>query len=92
MITPELGRLREQIEQVDRALIELIARRVRLAREVGTEKLAAGLATLDPEREDAVVRNAVAIAREAGLECDEQIRQIFWLLIELSRRAQEQDQ
>lgn len=91
MITPELGRLREEIEQRDRALIETIADRVRLAREVGKEKRAAGLPTLDPGREAAVVRSAVALAREAGLECDDEIRQIFWQLIGLSRRAQAND-
>ena len=91
-MTPELGRLREQIEQLDRALIELIADRVRLAREVGTEKLAAGLPTLDPQLEEEVVRRAVVVAREAGLDFDDEIRQIFWLLIGLSRRAQARDQ
>jgi chorismate mutase len=91
-MTTELGRLREQIEQLDRALIDLIAQRVRLAREVGTEKVVAGLPTLDPEREAAVVQGAVAVAREAGLEIDDEIRQIFWLLIGLSRRAQSRDQ
>jgi len=42
MMTPELGRLREEIEQIDRKLIEIIADRVRLAREVGKEKRTAG--------------------------------------------------
>lgn len=92
MMTPELGRLREKIEDLDRALIGLIADRVRLAREVGTEKRAAGLPTLDPKREAAVVRKAVTLAREAGLENDDEIRQVFWLLIGLSRRAQARDQ
>ena len=92
MITPELSRLREEIEKIDSSLIELIADRVRLAREVGTEKRAAGLPTLDPKREAAVVRKAVVVAREAGLESDDEIRQIFWLLIGLSRRAQARDQ
>ena len=73
-------------------MIELIADRVRLAREVGTEKRAAGLPTLDPKREAAVVRRAVVLAREAGLEFDDEIRQIFGQLIGLSRRAQARDQ
>ena len=92
MMTPELGRLREEIEQIDRRLIEVIAERVRLAREVGKEKRAAGLPTLDPGREAAVVRRAVTLARDAGLECDDEVRQIFWQLIGLSRRAQARDQ
>ena len=79
--------LREEIEAIDRSLIELIARRVDLAREVGRAKRAEGLPTLDPAREAAVVRRAGQVAREVGIE-DEDVRYIFWHLIGLSRRAQ----
>ena len=82
-----LARLREEIERVDRTMIELIATRVRLAREVGATKRAAGLPTLDPAREAAVIRNAAVLAREADL-VDDDVRQIFWHLVGLSRRAQ----
>jgi len=77
---------------LDRALVQLVADRVRLAREVGVAKRAAGLPTLDHVREAAVVRRAVSIARDVGLEHDDEIRQIFWLLIGLSRRAQTRDE
>lgn len=86
-----LARLRDDIEQLDRALVKLIADRVRLAREVGVAKRTAGLPTLDHVREAAVVRRAVALAREAGLTHDDEVRQIFWQLIGLSRRAQTDD-
>ena len=79
--------LRAQIERIDRALIGLIAERVRLAREVGEAKRALGLPVLDPAREAAVVRRAGTLAREAGL-ADEDVRYLFWHLIGLSRRAQ----
>lgn len=88
MMSPELVKLREEIETLDRSLVELIATRVRLAREVGTAKAKAGVPTLDHVREAAVVRRAVVLARDAGLTCDDEIRQIFWQLIGLSRRAQ----
>lgn len=88
MMSPELAKLREEIEALDRSLIELIAARVRLAREVGAAKAQAGVPTLDHVREAAVVRRAVMLAREAGLTCDDEVRQIFWQLIGLSRRAQ----
>ena len=68
-------------------LIDLIARRVDLARRVGAAKRQAGLPTLDPAREAAVVRRAGALAREANLD-DEDVRYIFWHLIGLSRRMQ----
>lgn len=86
-IPEELARLRGEIERIDRAIVGLVAERVRLARLVGAAKRAAGLSVLDPGREAAVVRRAGALAREAGLD-DEDIRYIFWHLIGLSRRAQ----
>ena len=55
MSRPDLERLREDIERTDGALIRLIADRMRLAREVGVTKRAAGLPTLDHVRESAVV-------------------------------------
>jgi len=90
-VMAELARIRDEIEAVDRALIDLIAQRVKLARRVGSVKRAAGLPTLDPPREAAVVRRAGALAREAGLD-DEDVRYIFWHLIGLSRRIQLEEQ
>lgn len=82
-----LERLRVEIERVDRTLVEAIGRRVGLARRIGAAKRAAGLPTLDPAHEAAVVRRAGALAREARLD-DEDVRYVFWQLIGLSRRAQ----
>lgn len=85
----ELARIRADIERVDYEIIERIAERMRLARAVGETKHAAGLATLDHAHEAAVVRRAVERAREAGVTPDDAVRQIFWLLIGLCRRAQQ---
>lgn len=89
--TPELARLREDIERIDHEIVRLIAERVRLAREVGAAKHEAGMATLDHAREATVVRRAVERAREAGLTEEDEVRQIFWQLIGLCRRAQVDD-
>ena len=86
----ELARIRDEIEGIDRALIELVAKRVELARQVGAVKRTAGLPVLDPPREAAVVRRAGALAREAGID-DDEVRYLFWHLIGLSRRAQLQE-
>jgi chorismate mutase len=86
--TPELARLREDIERVDQEIVCLIAERMRLARAVGIAKHDAGLATLDHAREATVVRRAVELARAAGVSDVDEVRQIFWQLIGLCRRAQ----
>jgi chorismate mutase len=82
-----LERVRLEIEQVDRRLVDLIAQRVRLARQVGELKRHAGLPTLDPAREASVVRRASVLARESGL-MPEDVREIYWHVIGLCRRAQ----
>jgi chorismate mutase len=83
----DLDELRNEIERIDRDLIRLIAQRVSLARTAGDLKRKGGQPTLDPAREAAVVRRAGATAREFGL-AEEDVREIFWHLIGLSRRAQ----
>ena len=83
----EVDRARGDIEAIDRQLVALIAERVRVAREIGRAKRAAGMNTLDPAREAAVVRRSGELARELGLD-DEVVRRIFWQLIALSRSVQ----
>lgn len=83
----ELLRLREEIAEVDIALADLLARRVRLARETGAVKREAGLPLQDPEREAAVVRRGVALARERGLD-PEAVRAVFWRVVGMCREAQ----
>lgn len=82
-----LRQARDGIEELDRALVALLARRVALAREVGAAKRTLGLPTLDPVREAAVVRRAGVLAREHGLD-DEDVRYVFWQVIGMSRRTQ----
>lgn len=87
----ELARFRSRIEEVDRRLIVLLAERVALGRETAGFKKAAGLPILDPQREAEVIRRAVEAAREHDLP-PEAVREIFWQVVGLSRRAQETDQ
>ena len=82
-----LGRYRQQIEQLDRDLVSLLAKRVALSKEIGAMKRVAGLPTLDPAREAEVIRRAAALARDASLN-DEKVRDIFWHVIGLSRAVQ----
>ncbi len=83
-----LTELRKRLEQIDAECVALLARRMELARAVGAHKRAHGLATLDAEREAKVVSTAARLARDAGLP-EEEVRQIFWQVVAMSRRAQQ---
>ena len=85
--TVALKNRRRDIENVDRQLIQLLADRVRIGKEIGSLKRAEGLPTVDPAREAEVIRRACEMAREVGLP-DEAVRAIFWQIVGLSRRAQ----
>jgi chorismate mutase len=82
-----LAELREQMGAIDTALVELLARRVALARRAGARKRAAGLAMLDARREAQVISAAARHARRAGLP-EEDVRNIFWQVMAMSRRVQ----
>ncbi|CAN5752032.1 chorismate mutase [soil metagenome] len=84
----ELTNCRAEIEQIDRQLVELLAARMALGRRTATIKRAAGLPILDPQREAEVIRRAVTTAREHDLPV-EGVREMFWQIVGLSRRAQE---
>jgi chorismate mutase len=87
----QLSSLRAEIEAVDAALIEAIARRMSLAREIRTVKQRAGQPVLDPAREAEVVTKAGVRAREAGLPEDE-VRALYWRVMAMARRVQTKEQ
>lgn len=82
-----LAERRREVEGIDRQLVQLLAQRVQAGKELGALKRLAGLPTVDPAREAAVIRRAVELAREFNLP-DEPVRSIFWHIIGLSRRVQ----
>jgi len=90
---PELAELthcREEIEGIDNEIVALLARRMQLGRRTGELKRGAGLPILDPAREAAVIRRVTTVARDAGLP-PEPVREIFWQIVGMSRRAQERE-
>lgn len=84
----ELAACRDEIERLDNEIIGLLARRIVLGKRTGALKQAAGLPILDPSREAAVIRRVTETARAGGLPV-EPVREIFWQIVGMSRRAQE---
>jgi chorismate mutase len=85
----ELRACRQDLEGLDHELVNLLVRRLTIARRTAGLKRASGLPILDPQREAAVVRGAVSHARKLGVP-EEPVREIFWHIVGLSRRVQEE--
>ncbi|HEX8850034.1 MAG TPA: chorismate mutase [Gemmatimonadaceae bacterium] len=85
----KLAACREEIERIDSELIALLARRIAVARRTTALKRAAGLPLLDPAREATVIRRAVEQARRHDLPAED-IRAVYWQVVGLSRRVQEE--
>ena len=67
-LPPELADLRGSIDNIDAALVHLLAERFKCTQRVGWLKAAAGLPPSDPAREAAQVRRLRALAADAGLD------------------------
>lgn len=85
---PALAALRAQLEALDAELVDVLARRMELARRIGAEKRAASLPLQDPRREAQVVAAVARHAQRAGLP-EESVRDIIWPVVAMCRRAQQ---
>lgn len=76
--TGGVAAVREQIDEIDRKIQELLNERARVAQQIGASKREAGLSTADfyrPEREAQVLRQA--LVRNKGPLRDEEIARLF---------------
>lgn len=64
----ELKELRLSIDNIDAALVYLLAERFKITQKVGLHKKAKGLAPADPEREKEQIARLRRLAKEAQLE------------------------
>ena len=78
---------RAEIERIDRALVALLAERVRSGESIAAVKRRLALPITDPAQEARVVRRAAQLARDAGLP-EEGVRDLFWRVIALTRDAE----
>jgi len=78
------------VDQVDREVVRLLARRRDLARSIGKLKTERGLPIRVPEREAELLDDIRAEAKLYGMD-DTYIVALFELVLEQSRRIQEQD-
>jgi chorismate mutase len=82
-----LEELREEIEDIDRELVELIARRTYVADTVAQVKAEQNLPTTDESQEDRVMERAGKNAERFEVDAN-LVKAIFRLLIELNKIEQ----
>lgn len=67
---PELQRLRDSIDNIDAALVHLLAERFKFTKDVGQLKAAHGLPPADPAREAQQIARLRTLAESAKLDPD----------------------
>lgn len=86
-MAPGIPELREEIDHIDRQILELVARRLVLVMKVGEVKRGRGLDVYDPSRERDMLER-VARAAQAPLT-GEMAQRIFQCIIEESRNLEQ---
>lgn len=82
-----LGELRREIEEIDREIVELIARRTYVAETVANVKAERDLPTTDEDQEQRVMERAGENAEQFDVDAN-LVKAIFRLLIELNKVEQ----
>ena len=82
-----LDELREEIQDIDRDLVELIAQRTYVAEAIAAVKEEQGLPTTDEQQEQAVMDRAGENAEQFDVDAN-LVKAIFRLLIELNKVEQ----
>jgi len=84
----DINELREQINKIDREIVDLYGKRMEIARAIGRYKQEHNLPVLDSGREKELLDK---VAEQAGEENGPGVRALYRLLLEHSRRRQEED-
>lgn len=82
-----LDKIREQIEEIDVQILELIVNRMSLAQDVLSIKQKNGLTIDDPEQSQRVLKRATDYSVERGLDV-KPVRDIFNILIVMNQERQ----
>ena len=85
---PVLATFRKSIDNIDAALIHMLAERFRITQAVGEDKAQAGLPASDPDREARQIERLRALATEAELDPEFSEKFIRFVIEEVIRHHQ----
>jgi chorismate mutase len=83
-VDPVLRELRERVSEVDRAILAAVNRRLELVAEIAEHKRQSGIATYDPIREEAMLRELTQGNR--GRLTDEGVAELLASILYLTKR------
>ncbi len=84
-VNPELERLRLSIDNMDTALICLLAERFKITQQVGELKAREGLPPADPQREARQIARLRRLAEESGLDPELAEKFLTFIIAEVVR-------
>ena len=83
----DIQTLREQLDQIDRKMMGLLAERMDVARQIGRWKMERGLPVLDAAREEQVLESRAGMVSDP--EMQERVKTLFRDIMAMSRAEQE---
>lgn len=84
-VPPELARLRHSIDNIDAALVHILAERFKATQQVGVLKAELGLPPSDPGREAEQIARLRALAHQADLDPEFAEKFLSFLVAEVIR-------
>ncbi|MBI2548392.1 chorismate mutase [Candidatus Woesearchaeota archaeon] len=80
-------KLREEIDNIDDALVNLLAKRMKIAKKIGTMKVKEKMPIYDNKREEDIYRRVIIQAKKKNIS-ERMIRAIYEEIITASREVQ----
>ncbi len=90
MADPTLDILRQQIDQIDKNLIHLIADRMEIVKKIGQYKKIQHLQALDQKRWNTVLKSRMEMAEQTGLDSG-YIKKIYEIIHEYALKIEHKD-
>lgn len=82
-----MEQLRAEIDEINREIVGLLAKRMEVAGEIAEYKKRLGLPVHVPEREKTVIENVKMLAKEKRLD-EKMIEDLFWKIIKHTRNSE----